>query len=163
MNGRLPFAIITGMVGASALFLVFLAWRGGDRLEPAGNILKVRSIAADEQRSIVVLDLRIVNTSNVALEVRQVSVSTEVGGQTLEGKLVSGVDTPQLFTYYPALGEAYNPPLIAGSRIAPHETKDLMLAARFDTPDQQIGSRQRLTVIVQDRSGVSVQLREKQK
>jgi hypothetical protein len=163
MNGRLPFAVITGVVAAAALFLVFLAWRGGDRLEPTGNILKVRSIAADEQHAIIVLDLRIVNTSNVALEVRQVSLSAEIGSQVLEGKLVSGVDTPQLFTYYPALGEAYNPPLIAGSRIAPHETKDFMLAARLDTPEQQIGNRQKLTVSVQDRSGVTVQLLEKGK
>ncbi len=149
---------------AALLFGGVMYWRGSDQVAPAGQILKVRSVAADDQRSLVVLDVRIANNSDVALEARQVTLKLETkDGNHLEGTLVSGVDSRQLFSYYPALGEAYNEPLIAGSRIPPHKSVDFMVAARLDIPEPELSSRRKLSLLVQDRSGAVAELLEKRR
>jgi len=153
-----------GLAIAALLFGGVVYWRGTDQVAPAGQILKVRSVPADEQHSLVVLDLRIANNSDVALEARQITIVLATkDGTKLKGTLVSGVDSKQLFSYYPALGEAYNEPLIAGSRISPHGTADFMLAARVDVPEQDLSARRELSVSVQDRTGAVAELLEKRK
>ena len=157
-------SLVAGLALAVLIIGGVLTWRGGDRLEPAGQILKLRSTPVDEQHCLIVLDLRLTNGSNIALEIREVSVSLEnKDGVKFPGTLVSGVDTQSLFSYYPVLGEAYNPPLIANTRIPPHQFLDLMLAARLDLPESGLASRRKLSVIAQDRSGVTVELVEKRK
>ena len=164
MNQRFIISLVTGLALAVLIVGGVLTWRGGDRLEPVGQILKLRSAPVDEQHCLIVLDLRLTNGSNIALEIREVSVSLEnKDGVKFPGTLVSGVDTQSLFSYYPVLGEAYNPPLIANTRIPPHQSLDLMLAARLDLPESDLASRRKLSVIAQDRSGVTVELVEKRK
>ncbi len=164
MNQRFIISLVAGLALAVLIVGGVLTWRGGDRLEPVGQILKLRSAPVDEQHCLIVLDLRLTNGSNIALEIREVSVSLEnKDGVKFPGTLVSGVDTQSLFSYYPVLGEAYNPPLIANTRIPPHQSLDLMLAARLDLPESDLASRRKLSVIAQDRSGVTVELVEKRK
>jgi len=164
MNQRFIISLVAGLAAAALLIGGVLAWRGGDRLDPTGQILKLRSAPVDDQRCLIVLDLRLTNGSNIALEIREVSLSVQnKEGATLQGTLVSGVDSKSLFTYYPVLGEAYNPPLIANTRIAPHQTVDLMLAARLDMPESELASRRKLSVMAQDRSGINIELLEKRR
>ncbi len=142
---------------------VFYAQRG-DHLAPNGNILRVRSVAADPQRSIAVLDLRIQNNSNVAVEVRNLEANMELkDGRGVEGVLIASSDAKQLFQYYPALGELYNEPLVSGSRVPAHQSLDRTLAARFDVPEQEFDSRRKLGVAVQDRSMLKFELLEKRR
>ncbi len=164
MNQRFVISLIGGLALAAALIAGVLAWRGGDRLQPTGQILKLRSTPIDGQHCLVVLDLRLTNSSNIALEIQQVSLSIEPKeGGVSQGSIVSGVDTKSLFTYYPVLGEAYNDPLIANTRIGPKQTLDFMLAARLDLPESGLAGRRHLSVIARDRSGISVELLEKSK
>ena len=148
-----------------ALFIAVLFYvKRGDHLEPTGSILKVRSIAADEQRSIVVLDLRIQNDSDIALVVRDLTLTAETAdGQEVKGAVISAVDTKQVFQYYPSLGEIYNEPILQGSRIAPRQAADFMLAGRLDMSEQQFAARRKLSVTVQDRSILTFTLLEKHK
>ncbi len=157
-------SIIAGLALAAALIGGVLGWRSGDKLQPTGRILKVRSAPIDEQHCLVVMDLRLTNDSNIALEIQQTSVSVEPKeGGASQGSIVSGVDTRSLFTYYPVLGEAYNNPLIANTRIGPKQTLDFMLAARLDLPETSLAERRNLSVTARDRSGVTVELLEKPK
>ena len=150
-----------GFVVAVLIAALFYKQRG-DHLEPTGSILKLRSIAADEQRSIVVLDLRIQNDSDIAMVVRDLSLIAETkDGQELNGTLISATDTKQLFQYYPIMGEIYNDPLTSGSRIAPHQAADFMLAGRLDIPEPELANRRKLAVVVQDRSMLNFTLLEK--
>ncbi len=164
MNRGFVISLVAGLAVAVLIIGGVLSWRSGDRLEPTGQILKLRSAPVDEQHCLVVLDLRLINGSNIALEIREVSVSLEdKDGVKFPGTLVSGVDTKSLFSYYPVLGEAFNAPLIANTRINPHQTVDLMLAARLDLSESDLASRRKLSVLAQDRSGATVELVEKRK
>ena len=156
------FAIGVAIV-AVLIAAVFFKQRG-DHLEPAGTILKVRSIASDEQHSIVVLELRIQNDSDVAMRVRDVLMNVKMkDGQEMPGAIISNSDTKQLFTYYPALGEIYNPTLVRDIKISAHQTADFMLAGRIDLPEPQLSERRTISVTVQDRTMSSVTLVEKRR
>lgn len=151
-------AVVAILIGS-----VFYAQRG-DHLAPNGKILRVRSIAADPQRSIAVLDLRIQNDSDVVAEVRNLEANMELkDGRVVEGVLIASSDAKQLFQYYPALGELYNEPLVRGSRVPAHQSVDWTLAARFDVPEQDFDSRRKLDVAVQDRSLLKFELLEKRR
>ena len=164
MNQRFLISLVAGMAVAAALIFGILTWRGGDKIQPTGRILKLRSTPIDELHCLVVIDLRLANNSNIALEIQETNVSVEPKeGGVSKGAIVSGVDTKSLFTYYPVLGEAYNDPLIANTRIGPQQTLDFMLAARLDLPESSLAGRRLLSVTARDRSGISVELLEKSK
>ena len=151
-----------GLAIVAVLIAVVFFKQRGDHLEPTGSILKVRSIASDEQHSIVVLELRIQNDSDVAMRVRDLSMKVEMkDGHEMPGVLISKPDTKQLFTYYPALGEIYNQSLVRDTKIGAHETADFMLAGRIDLPESQLAERRTISVAVQDRTMSNVTLVEK--
>jgi hypothetical protein len=126
----------------------------GTHLEPRGSILKVRTQAIDDKNSIAVLEVRLVNDSDVQMIVRQIEVNLETKeGHQLPGAIVAGGDAKSVFQYYPQLGEQFNEPLMAQDRVRPHETIDRMLAVRFETPDATLQERKKITVRVEDTDG----------
>lgn len=141
------------LVVALAIGAVFYA-KKGTHLEPRGSILKVRTQAIDDQNSVAVLEVRLVNDSDVQMIVRQVEVNLETKeGHELPGAIVAASDAKSIFKYYPRLGEQYNEPLMAQDRLRPHETVDRMLAVRFEAPEASLQERKKLTVRVQDVDG----------
>jgi hypothetical protein len=65
-----------------------------------------------------------------------------------------------LFQYYPLLGQKYNDTLKMRDRIAPRQTLDRMIAARFEIPQDQLDKRKRLAVRVEDVDGPFGELTE---
>ena len=133
----------------------------GAHIEPAGKILKVRTLALDENSSVAVIDFRVVNSSDYTVIVREVAVTLDQpNGTASDGTVVSEVDARRLFQYYPVLGQKYNDSLIIRDRIKPHETLDRMIAARFEIPVAQLDARKRLKLRVVDVDGPSGELIE---
>jgi hypothetical protein len=148
------------VVVAIAVVWIFYMQRGA-HIEPAGKILKVRTLALDEGSSIAVVDFRVVNSSDYTVVVREVTVTLEQpNGTAPDGTVVSEVDARRLFQYYPVLGQKYNDSLIIRDRIKPHETLDRMIAARFEIPVAQLDARKRLKLRVVDVDGPSGELIE---
>ena len=148
------------VVVAIAVVWIFYMQRGA-HIEPAGKILKVRTLALDEGSSIAVVDFRVVNSSDYTVVVREVTVTLEQpNGAAQDGTVVSEVDARRLFQYYPVLGQKYNDSLIIRDRIKPHETLDRMIAARFEIPVAQLDARKRLKLRVVDVDGPSGELIE---
>ena len=149
----LPFVAIGVVVAGLAVVFTFFVQRGA-HLELAGAIQKVRTLAVEETASIAVLDFRLVNASNYPFIVREVTVSLEDRqGKPLEGAVVSEVDAQRLFQYFPALGQKYNPSLVARTRVAPRHSMDRMLAARFEVAEKELQARRRLKIRVEDVDG----------
>ena len=143
-----------------AVVWIFYMQRGA-HIEPAGKILKVRTLALDEGSSIAVIDFRVVNTSDYMVIVSEVEVTLEhPNGTASDGTVVSETDARRLFQYYPVLGQKYNDSLIIRDRIKPHETLDRMIAARFEIPVAQLDARKRLKLRVVDVDGPSGELIE---
>ncbi len=146
--------LIVLIVLGSVLYL-----KQGSHLQPHGSILKTRMQPLDENNSLGVMDVRLVNDSDVDMVVREIDVNLEIaGGHQFSGTLVSGADVPSLFHYYPLLGEQYNEPLRIRDRIRPHSTVDRMVAARFSAPESELQNRQKVIVRVEDQDGPVAEL-----
>jgi len=150
-----------GLVAVAILVAWILFIQRGAHIDPKGKILKVRTLALDENSSAAVIDFRFANTSDVGLIVREVTVTLEdTSGRTADGMIVSEMDAKRLFEYYPVLGQKYNDTLIMRDRIGPRQTLDRMIAARFELPLAQLDARKKLTVRVEDVDGPFGELTE---
>ncbi|MBZ5595106.1 MAG: hypothetical protein LAP39_22915 [Acidobacteriia bacterium] len=143
-----------GLVVIAIAVAWILYMQRGSHIEPTGKILKVRTLAADENASIAVIDFRVENASNFGIIVREVTVTLEEpNGKTDEGSAVSEVDAQRLFQYYPILGQKFNDTLKLRDRIKAHETMDRMIAVRFEIPQAQVDARKNLRLRVEDVDG----------
>jgi len=156
----MPFLLI-GLAAVSLLTaLVFWIQRGA-HLELEGRIQKVRTLALPDSSTIVVIDFRFANAANYPFVVRRVDVLLDSAeGRTLEGAVISEPDAVNVFRYYPLLGQKYNPSLTARTRIAPRQSLDRMIAARFELPEEQLARRKSLRVRVEDVDGAVSEISE---
>jgi hypothetical protein len=123
----------------------------GDRIELPGTILKVRTAPLDEAASVVVIDFRVHNPSNVLFQVRSVTVEMEdKDGSSYLGQAISEVDAQRLFQGLPALGPKLYPTLRINDRIPSHGWRDQMIAARFQAPVSLLDNRKRFLIRVEE-------------
>jgi hypothetical protein len=161
LNQRFLTAFGVGLV----VIVIAVAWilymQRGAHIEPKGKILKVRTQALDENSSVAITDFRVENSSDYPVVVRELQVTVEgADGKVYEGSLVAEMDAQRLFQYYPLLGQKYNDTLKMRDRIAPRQTLDRMIAARFEIPQDQLDKRKRLAVRVEDVDGPFGELTE---
>jgi len=146
----LKYAGIGLVIVAVALGVLLWVTRGA-HVHLDGQILKVRLQPMSDGSTVVVLDFRATNTSDFPFVVRDVKVYLEnQDGLRIEGMAVAEVDVQRLFQYFPLLGQRYNDTLRMRDQIAPHETVDRMVAARFEMPEAQLEKRRRFVIWVQD-------------
>jgi hypothetical protein len=156
-----PFVGIGLIVVAIAIVWIFYIQRGA-HVELTGSILKVRTLALDEQSSAIILDFRVLNPSDYPFIVRKTSVYlTDPGGQTIEGEPISDVDANRLFQYFPMLGQKFNESLVDRTRISAHQSMDRMLAVRFDLPEALLKSRKGLRLRIEELDGPVSELSER--
>jgi len=126
----------------------------GAHLELKGEILKIRTGALSEQDCIAVLDFRVQDVSDVPFVVRVVEVTVDkADGATAESSIISKMDLHQLFQFNRFLGDQYNDSLSLKDKIAPHQTVDRMVAARFDMPVKALESAKSIHLSIQDVDG----------
>ena len=100
------------------------------------------------------LDFRVTNVSDVPFVVRQVEVTLDKqDGKTEESAMISKMDLHQLFQFNRFLGDQYNDSLTLKDQIAPHQTVDRMVAARFDIPNKELESGKTIHLSIQDVDG----------
>ncbi len=146
----LLFALIGLAAVAGAVAWIFYIQRGA-HMQLAGSILKVRTLATDENSSVALIDFRVTNLADYPWMVRSVTVSVIDGeGFLVEGSTIADTDAARLFEYFPLLGQKYNESLIYRSRIPPRQTVDRMIGARFEVPEAQILARKNLTIRVEE-------------
>jgi hypothetical protein len=154
MSKSFVIAFATGLLVVAAVIAGVFYAKQGTHLVPRGSILKIRTQAIDERNSLAVLEVRVVNDSDVKMIVRDIEVVLQTrDGHELTGAVVSGSDAKSVFKYYPQLGEQFNEPLLEQDRLQPHQTIDRMLAARFEAPESSVQERKKITVRVQDVDG----------
>ncbi len=158
------FAVALGIglaIMALAVGGIFFMQRG-DKIELPGKILKVRTAALDEDSSIVVLDFRITNPSDVLFEVRNVTVEMEdKSGKNYLGQTVSEMDAQRLFEGMPVLGGKFNKSLTMRERIGAHASQDRMIAARFQAPVAMLDARKKFVLRIEEVDGKSFEYIER--
>jgi hypothetical protein len=140
------------LVAAAVFFIVYI--QEGAHIQIKGEVLKVRSIPADQASSIAIIDFRFVNPADYPFIVRRIEVSLEDQNErTFDGYTISDVDAKRLFEYYPVLGQKFNESLVIRTKIEPKQSMDRMLAVRFDVPKGALEARKKLQIRVEDVDG----------
>jgi len=86
LNQRFLTAFGVGLVVIAIAVAWILYMQRGAHIEPAGKILKVRTLALDDNSSVAVVDFRVINSSDYTVIVREVTVTEEgANGQTADG------------------------------------------------------------------------------
>ena len=145
-----PFLGIGAVIVAIALVYIVFA-TGGNRMELAGSVLKIRTLPLDENSSAAIVDFRVRNTSDYLFVVRTVEATMVIpSGNTEEGSIISEVDARRLFEYYPVLGQKFNATLLPRDKIAARASVDRMVAVRFEVPEKLLQQRKDLRVKIVD-------------
>jgi hypothetical protein len=145
--------------GVMAAVIVVVLWYGfaatkGNHLAPVGKIGKVRVQKVDDNISFVVIDFNMKNDSDRDMIVHSVTVTVDGPEGSMDGSAVSARDLEGAFKSYPELGQQYEPVLKERDRIPAHQELDRMVGARFDVPVEQLEARKKLTLKVDDVTGV---------
>ena len=157
----LMFVGIGIVVIAVALSLTFYGTKGA-HLSLQGKILKVRTLATDDNNSIAVLDFRVTNQATKQFFVVQdatVVVATADGKQ-VEGETVSRFDVNRVMAYYKMLGPKYNETLIMRDKIGEGQTIDRMVAATIPLAESELERRKSITLRLHDVDGPTFELTE---
>lgn len=161
---RNNFAIAFG-VGIAVIALAVtgvLYMQRGSRLELPGKVLKARTAPLDENSSVVVIDFRVTNSSDVPFMVRSVAVEMEDNqGKNYVGAIAADMDIKPLFEGVPLLGQKYNATLLMRQTIPPHTSTDRMAAARFQAPEAMLEARKRFIVRIEEMDRTSFELSER--
>ena len=154
--------LVAGLAVVGGLIFTMLTATQGAHLRLEGKILKVRVLALPgRSASIVVVDFRATNPSNVPFVVNSVTLHLEPAtGEAADGTTISKNDVENIFRYEKLLGPKYNETLSLQDRIAPHKTVDLMAGARFEVPESAVNSRKSIRLRIEDVDGTAAELTE---
>src|ERR1700722_1501126 len=116
--------LAAGLAVVGGLIFTMLTATQGAHLRLEGKILKVRVLALPGRAaSIVVVDFRATNPSNVPFVVNSVTLHLEpASGDAVNGQTISKADIENIFRYEKLLGPKYNPVLSLPDRIPPLQT-----------------------------------------
>ncbi len=154
--------LVAGLAVVGGLIFTMLTATQGAHLRLEGKILKVRVLALPGRAaSIVVVDFRVTNPSNVPFVVNSVTLHLEPStGDAADGTTISKNDIENIFRYEKLLGPKYNDTLSLQDRIAPHKTADLMAGARFEVPEAAVNSRKSIRLRIEDVDGAVAEITE---
>lgn len=131
-------------------------WSNWDKhVEVVGSIAKARTAAASAEDSLIVLDLKLDNPSDLPFQIDEATlIVTPAAGDPLEGIIVAGNDTLRLFDAYPGLGARGNDPLRMRDIIGAHKAVERMLVFQFPgTPEDKLKSRKSMVLKIRERQG----------
>ncbi len=147
------------VVGIGIAFV--LIGTSGNHLELKGTILKVRVLPLSPVASLVIVDFRVNDPSDVPWVMKGATLTLDpASGATLDGMTVSKPDIENVFKYNPILGPKFNDVLGIEDRIAPHQRIDRMVGARFEIPESQAEDRKAVHLHFEEIDGVTADLVE---
>ena len=156
-----PLAILAGLAVLGLLLAgaFYLQWDAHMALD--GRVMKVRTLNAVDEATIVLVDCRLVNRAGSTYVVGETKVELEdAKGKKIEGDAIAEMDADRLFEGYPALGERLNPNLKARDRLPAHATVDRQFSVHFPLRASQVAARKRLIMTVGELDGLQSQFVE---
>jgi len=157
-----PFAIGLAVILVAVCAVLYM--QRGAHIELRGTVLKVRTLALEENASLAVVDFRFANPADYPFVVRSCILLVEdPSGKEQEGASIPELDIRRIFEYYPLLGKKYNESLVLKDKIAARSSEDRMIAARFEIPQSLLDARKSLKVRIEDVDGPVSELVESRK
>jgi len=154
--------LLVGVAVVGGLIFMMLTATQGAHLRLEGKVLKVRILpVTGADASLVVVDFRVTNPSDVPLVVSSVKLRLEPAqGDPVEGFPLARAEIATVFQYAKLIGPKYNDVLAASDRIAAHQSLDRMAGARFEMPESAVNARRGLRVLIEDVDGTVAELAE---
>jgi hypothetical protein len=142
---------------------VSVTWEStkGAHLELDGRILHVRTLVLNPKATLVVVDFRETNPSDIPFVLKDVQMKLEGVKGDPPGQMVSKADMKTVFEYMKILGPQFNPVFGTGDQIGPRKTTDLMVAARFEVPESDVDARSAVHLYFADVNRAEMDLVEK--
>jgi hypothetical protein len=162
MNRERLLSIAIGLALVSAAIGGLLWFNRGSRMVLDSTVQKVRTQALDDATALVV-DFRITNPSKYRYVVGKVELFADLDGNWVEGSIVADIDAKRFFDAYPAIGQKFNDTLLMREKIAPGQSIDRMLAARFEVHESKLLARRNLKIRIEEVDGVVTEIFEKPK
>jgi hypothetical protein len=162
VTSRFPLLVLAGLVlVAGAVGLMYMGTKG-NHLELTGDILKVRVLTLAPEASLVIVDFRIRNPSDIPFVLKGASLTLETAtGEILEGTTVSKADIETVFQYNKILGPKFNDVLGIKDKIPPRQNLDRMVGARFEISEAKADERKAIHMHLEEFKGVTADLVEK--
>jgi hypothetical protein len=152
----------TGLAVVAIGVSVLLLSTKGAHLELDGSILKVRVLALNPNASLVIVDFRVKNPSDVSFVVKQATTQfVPFSGEPTDGTSISKPDVENVFKYEKLIGPKFNDVLSIRDKIAPHQTVDRMVGARFEMGESALDLRKAIRVTIEDMDGTVAEITEK--
>ena len=162
MSKQFWISLLVGLAVVGAGIGMVLIGTKGNHLELTGSILKVRVLPLSQTASLVIVDFRVTDPSDVPFVMKGASLTLDpASGETLGGMTVSKSDIENVFKYNPILGPKFNDVLGIRDRIAPHQRLDRMMGARFEIPESQAEDRKAVHLHIEEIDGVTADFTEK--
>jgi hypothetical protein len=156
--------LLIGLAVVGALIYGVLMGTKGSHVDLTGEILKVRVLALSPQASLVVVDFRVTNPADIPFVVNTVQTQLDrFESETVDGVSISKADVENVFKYEKLLGPKYNDVLSIRDRVAPHQTVDRMVGARFELPESNIDARKGIRLHIEEVDGAMVEVGERRK
>ena len=162
MNKPFVIFLALGLLCVAGYLGFFMNATKDSRLRLEGKILGVHvSGLSGSAATIVALDVRITNTSDVPFVAGSATIRVEpAAGEPMEAVTMGRPDLEQMFQYLPELGPKVNPFLGAQDRIAGRQALVRTLGARINVLPDVIQSRKGLVLRLEDVDGAIVEIRE---
>jgi len=146
-----------------ALVVLIALWKNkGAHVRLDGSILKVRTIATDENNSIAVLDIRLSNPADVPFVVKELEFTVEdAKGNPVAGTTIAQMDLDHVLEYNKLIGPRYTPVLLARSKISGGLPVDRTVAASFPISEAALEARRNFRLKIIDVDGPVVELVER--
>jgi hypothetical protein len=151
-----------GLVAVAITVGLTLESSKGNHLELDGRILHVRLLSLNPKATIVVVDFRETNPSDVRFIVKNIEVTLDGVKDAPAGQVISKFDLKTIFDNMKIVGPKFNDALSAGDVVAPHQTVDRMVGARFELGEQAVAQRSAVHIRIEDLDRTVAELVEKQ-
>lgn len=154
--------LVVGLVAVAIAVSTIWTSTKGNHLTVDGKIMNVRSIPLEEGNSLVAVDFRVTNPSDVPLVIREVSLKLDLNGkEPVTGIEVSKGDVDYMFQAHPLFGSKDNDVLAPPETIPPGKTLYRMAEASFKINQASLGARKNIAVHIEDVDGAGFDISEK--
>jgi hypothetical protein len=160
MNKQFWIFFAIGLVAVAIVASMSWETTKGAHLELDAKILHVRTVPASPKATIVVVDFRETNPSDVSFEVKNIEMKLD--GVTDEpGAIIAKADLNNIFEYMKQIGPKFNEAQSMGDMVRPHTNVDRMVAARFEVSEDKVESRKAVRIKIEDMDRTTVEMVEK--
>ncbi len=151
-----------GLIAVAITVALTMEGSKGNHLELDGRVLHVRLLSLNPRATIVVVDFRETNPSDVRFIVKNIEVTLDGVKDAPAGQVISKYDLKTIFDNMKIVGPKFNDALSAGDVVAPHQTVDRMVGARFELGEQVVAQRSAVRIRIEDLDRTVAELVEKQ-